>query len=64
VRSREDWDRTHDLWNVGSMRVIDYVPGNITTRWDASKAYSRKLRRFTREIVYVPGRTSFSLLIA
>jgi heparin/heparan-sulfate lyase len=57
VRSREDWDRTHDLWNVGSMRVIDHVPGQYHyAMGDASKAYSpRKLRRFTREIVYVPA---------
>ena len=57
VRGREDWDRTHDLWNVGSMRVIDYVPDQYHyAMGDASRAYSsRKLRRFTREIVYVPG---------
>jgi hypothetical protein len=57
VRSREDWDRTHDLWKVGSMLLIDYVPGQYHyAMGDASKAYSpRKLRRFTREIVYVPG---------
>ncbi len=56
VRGREDWDRTHDLWNVGSMRVIDYVPDQYHyAMGDASRAYSpRKLRRFTREIVYVP----------
>jgi heparin/heparan-sulfate lyase len=57
VRSREDWDRTHDLWKVGSMLLIDYVPGQYHyAMGDASKAYSPgKLRRFTREIVYVPG---------
>src|SRR6266566_1253159 len=61
VRGREDWDRTHGLWNVGSMRVIDYVPDQYHyAMGDASKAYSpRKLRRFTREIVYVPGQDLF-----
>jgi heparin/heparan-sulfate lyase len=63
VRSREDWDRTHDLWNVGFMRALDYVPGQYHyAMGDASKAYSpRKLRRFTREIVYVPGPDVFFL---
>jgi hypothetical protein len=57
VRSREDWDRTHDLWNLGSIRVLDYVPGQYHyAMGDARNAYSpQKLRRFTREIVYVPG---------
>ena len=27
IRSREDFERTRDLWDIGSMRVVDYVPG-------------------------------------
>ncbi len=56
IRSREDWNRTRDLWDVGSMRVVDYVPGRYHyALGDASNAYSRaKLRLFTREVLYVP----------
>ena len=57
VRSREDWNRTRDLWDLGCMRVVDYVAGQYHYGMgDASNAYSReKVRRFTREIIYVPG---------
>ncbi len=57
IRSRADWDRTRDLWNLGSMRVVDYVAGQYHyALGDASNAYSRaKLRRFTREVIYTPG---------
>lgn len=57
IRSPEDWNRTRDLWDLGSMRVVDYVPGQYHyAMGDASRAYSRdKLRRFTREVLYVPG---------
>jgi hypothetical protein len=58
IRNRADWDRTRDLWNLGSMRVVDYVPGQYHyALGDASNAYSpAKLRRFTREVFYAPGR--------
>jgi len=57
IRSREDWNRTRDLWDLGSMRVVDYVPGQYHyALGDATHAYSRnKLRSFTRELVYIPG---------
>jgi len=57
IRSPEDFERTRDLWNLGSMRVVDYVPGQYHyAMGDASNAYSReKLRRFTREVLYVPA---------
>jgi heparin/heparan-sulfate lyase len=57
IRSREDWERTRDLWDFGSMRTIDYVPSqHHYAMGDASNAYSRdKVRRFTREILYVPS---------
>ena len=57
IRSPEDWNRTRDLWDVGSMRVVDYVRGQYHyAMGDASNAYSReKVRRFTREVLYVPG---------
>jgi len=56
IRSREDWERTRDLWDLGSMRALDYVPGQYHyAMGDASRAYAReKLRQFTREILYVP----------
>ena len=58
IRSREDWNRTRDLWDLASMRVIDYVPGQYHyALGDASHAYARnKLRCFTRELVYIPGK--------
>ena len=57
IRGREDWNRTRDLWDLGSMRAVDYVPGEYHyALGDASNAYSRtKLRTFTREVLYVPG---------
>jgi heparin/heparan-sulfate lyase len=57
IRSREDWTRTRDVWDLGSMRVLDYVPGQYHyAMGDAGNAYSHhKVRRFTREIVYVPA---------
>ena len=57
IRSPEDFQRTRDLWNLASMRVVDYAPGQYHyAMGDATHAYSpEKLRRFTREIVYVPG---------
>ncbi len=57
IRSRDDWDRTRDVWDLGSMGVVDYSPGQYHyAMGDASKAYSNeKVRRFTREIVYVPA---------
>jgi Heparinase II/III-like protein len=57
IRSPEDWNRTRDLWDLASMRVVDYVPGQYHyAMGDATNAYSReKLERFTREILYVPA---------
>jgi len=56
IRSPEDWNRTRDIWDLGSMLVVDHVPGQYHyAMGDASKAYAReKLRRFTREILYAP----------
>jgi len=56
VRNQEDFRNTRDLWNLGSMRVVDFVPGQYHyALGDASDAYSRKkLKTFTREIVYLP----------
>ena len=58
IRSPEDFQRTRDLWNLGSMNVVDYVPGQYHyAKGDASNAYSRdKLKRFTREVLYVPAK--------
>jgi len=58
IRSPEDWNRTRDLWDLGTMRVVDYVPGQYHyALGDASRAYSqKKLRTFTRELLYLPER--------
>jgi heparin/heparan-sulfate lyase len=57
IRSRDDWERTRDLWNLGTMRVVDHVPEAYHyALGDATEAYSAsKLRLFTRELTYLPG---------
>jgi hypothetical protein len=57
IRSSADLQRTRDLWNLGSMRVVDHVPGQYHyAMGDASNAYSReKLKKFTREVLYAPA---------
>jgi heparin/heparan-sulfate lyase len=57
VRSREDFERTRDLWDTGRMEVTDYVPGSyVYARGNATRAYqSSKMQRFTREVAYTPG---------
>ena len=57
IRNPKDWELTRDLWDLGTMRVIDYVPGHYHYAFgDATNAYSpSKLRCFTRELVYIPG---------
>jgi len=57
IRSREDFRRTRDLWDLGRMEaavhrpgVYDYARGDITRAYHASK-----MERFTRELVYAPG---------
>jgi hypothetical protein len=57
VRSPEDFQRTRDLWNLGSMRVVDFAPGQYQyALGDATNAYSReKVKKFTREICYMPS---------
>jgi hypothetical protein len=56
IRNAKDWERTRDLWDLGTMRLVDHVPGQYHyALGDASNAYSReKLRTFTRELVYIP----------
>jgi Heparinase II/III-like protein len=57
VRSLDDWERTRDLWNLGVMRTVDYRPASYHyALGDATAAYSAtKLKRFTRELLYVPS---------
>jgi hypothetical protein len=57
IRNPKDWERTRDLWDLGTMRVVDHVPNQYHyALGDASNAYSRdKLRSFTRELVYIPN---------
>jgi len=56
IRSRDDWDRTRDLWNLAHMDVTDYVPGEFQyAKGDATHAYnSSKLDLYTRELLYLP----------
>lgn len=57
VRSRDDFERTRDLWDTGRMEVTDYVPGVYHyARGNATHAYQpSKVERFTREVAYTPG---------
>ena len=57
IRSRRDWQRTRDVWDLGTMRIVDHVPGRYHyALGDATKAYSRdKVKKFTREIVFSPA---------
>jgi len=57
IRSPKDWQRTRDVWDLGSMRIIDHVAGQYHyALGDATNAYSReKMQKFTREIVFTPS---------
>jgi hypothetical protein len=57
VRGPEDFLHTRDLWNLGSMRIVDHAPGLYDyALGDASNAYSRdKVKKFTREVLYLPA---------
>ncbi|HKG12654.1 MAG TPA: heparinase II/III family protein, partial [Pyrinomonadaceae bacterium] len=57
VRSREDFQRTRELWDTGRMGAVDYAPGAYQyARGDATRAYnSSKVELFTRELVYTPA---------
>jgi hypothetical protein len=56
VRSREDFERTRDLWDTGHMEVTDYSPGVYNyARGNATRAYHpSKMEHFTREVTYTP----------
>jgi len=56
IRSRDDWERTRDLWDLARMEITDYVPNEFQyARGDATHAYnSSKLDLFTRELLYLP----------
>jgi hypothetical protein len=55
IRSRDDWDRTRDLWDLAHMEVTDYVPAEFQyAKGDATRAYnSSKLDLYTRELLYL-----------
>ena len=57
VRSREDFERTRDLWDTGHMEATDYQPGAYHyARGNATRAYQpSKMEYFTREVAYTPG---------
>jgi hypothetical protein len=56
VRSLDDWERTRERWDLGTMRAVDNKPGSYHyALGDATHAYSsRNLKRFTRELLYKP----------
>jgi hypothetical protein len=56
VRSREDFERTRDLWATGHMEVTDIRDGSyVYARGNATNAYQpSKMERFTREVAYTP----------
>lgn len=62
VRSREDWEKTRDLWEVGKLKIVDSGSDEVGGRGsynyalgDATRAYSpHKLRFFTRQLLYLP----------
>jgi hypothetical protein len=57
ARSRDDFERTRDLWATGAMETVDVRPGAYTyARGDVTHAYHpSKMELFTRELVYTPG---------
>ena len=57
VRSREDFERTRDLWATGHMEVTDLKEGSyVYARGNATNAYQpSKMERFTREVAYTPA---------
>jgi hypothetical protein len=57
VRSREDFRRTRDLWDVARMETAVHAPGRFDyARGDITRAYHpSKMQRFTRELVYAPS---------
>ena len=57
VRSREDFERTRDLWATGHMEATDISEGAyVYARGNATNAYQpSKMERFTREIAYTPA---------
>ncbi len=64
IRSREDWNRTRDLWDLGTMRVVDYVPGQYHyALGDASNAYSRTSSGVSRANSYTCRGTTSSLFL-
>ena len=56
VRSREDFQRTRDLWATGEMEATYHAPGAYHyARGNATRAYHpSKVELFTRELVYTP----------
>jgi len=50
-RSREDFERTRDLWDTGHMEATDYQPEAYQlARGNATRAYQpSKMEYFTRE---------------
>src|ERR1043165_9623340 len=57
VRSRDDFERTRDLWATGNMEATDIHDGQyVYARGNATNAYQpSKMERFTREIAYTPA---------
>ncbi|HEY6548062.1 MAG TPA: hypothetical protein VI589_09155, partial [Vicinamibacteria bacterium] len=56
VRSLEDWRRTGDLWDRGSLESLESAPGEYDyASGEGAHAYQpSKLERFARELLYLP----------
>jgi hypothetical protein len=60
LRSRDDWEKTRDLWDVGQMKIVDTADatkaegGYHYALGDVTRAYSsHKLHTFTRQLLYL-----------
>ena len=64
VRSLEDFRRTRDLWDRCTLAPVESVAGVYHyAKADATRAYQpSKLRRFTRELVYLEGERTLVVL--
>jgi heparin/heparan-sulfate lyase len=64
VRSGEDWRRTRDLWDRGTIAAFEPVPGRYTyVRGDGTGAYHpSKVERFVRDLVWLPATRALFVL--
>jgi hypothetical protein len=58
IRSRDDWRRTRDIWDVAHVEAASFRDGQYQfVRGDATRAYAtQKLSHFSRDLLYLPTR--------